>query len=70
MKSRGSEIYSAVRSGALAEPFNVAMLRRACPGWPEGTYHTFLGKHAEGNGKTTELFVRVRRGFYRCKISD
>ena len=65
MKEFGSEIYAAVRSGKLAQPFNAAMVKRACPGWAEGTYHTFLGKHAVGNNQTTELFVRVGRGEYR-----
>lgn len=65
MKEFASEIYAAVRSGKLAQPFNAAMVKRACPRWAEGTYHTFLGKHSVGNGHTTELFVRVGRGEYR-----
>ena len=70
MKEFASEIYAAVRSGRLAQPFNSAMLKQACPGWADGTYHTFPGKHAAGNGQTTELFIRVRRGFYRLKNSN
>jgi hypothetical protein len=69
MKEFGSEIYAAVRSGELVQPFSAAMVKRACPGWADRTYHTFLGKHAAGNGRTTELFIRVRRGFYRLKNS-
>jgi hypothetical protein len=69
MKEFGSEIYAAVHSGKLAEPFNAAMVKRACPGWAERTYRTFLGKHAVGNGQTTELFVRVGRGLYRLNRS-
>ena len=65
MKEFASDIYAAVRSGKLAQPFNAAMVKRACPGWAEGTYHTFLGKHSVGNGHTTELFVRIDRGKYR-----
>jgi hypothetical protein len=65
MKEFGSEIYAAVRSGKLREPFDAAMVKRACPGWAARTYHTFLGKHAVGSGKTTELFLRVERGQYR-----
>ena len=66
MKAFGSEIYVAVRSGQLGQPFNAAMVRKACPGWAERTYHTFLGKHAVGNpDSNTALFVRVSRGFYR-----
>jgi hypothetical protein len=63
----GSEIYAAVRSGNLAQPFTAAMVKRACPGWADRTYHTFLSKHAEGNGYTTQLFIRVARGSYRLR---
>jgi hypothetical protein len=65
MKEFGSEIFAAVRSGKLAEPFNAAMVKKACPGWADGTYRTFLGKHMVGNEHTTELFVRVEQGLYR-----
>ncbi len=65
MKAFGTEIYGAVRSGRLAEPLDSETVKKACPGWADATYHTFLGKHAVGNGKTTELFVRVSRGKYR-----
>lgn len=41
------------------------MVRKACPGWADRTYNTFLGKHAVGNGSESELFVRVERGLYR-----
>jgi hypothetical protein len=69
MKEFASEIYAAVRSGKLTEPFNAAMVKQACPGWAERTYHTFLAKHAVGNGQTTELFVRVGVGLYRLNRS-
>jgi hypothetical protein len=65
MKEFGSQIYAAVRSGRLAQPFDANMVRRACPGWADRTYNTFLSKHAVGNGKTTELFVRAGRGLYK-----
>ena len=69
MKKRANEIYEAVRQGRLSEPFGAKAVKLACPGWPEGTYRTFLPKHAEGNpGGFTELFVRVARGLYRCKV--
>jgi hypothetical protein len=48
-------------------PFNVAMLEQAGPGGAPKTYGVFLGKHAVGNGRTTEVFVRVVRGMYRTK---
>jgi hypothetical protein len=64
MKALASEIYAAVASGKLQEPFNAASVKAACPGWAEHTYFTFLGKHAVGNGQTTELFVRIGHGLY------
>jgi hypothetical protein len=67
MKIFASQIYDAVRSGKLSEPFNAAMVKRACPGWADNTYNVFLSKHAVGNGATTELFVRVAPGLYRLK---
>jgi hypothetical protein len=69
MKVFGSQIYDAVRSGKLKQPFTAAMVKRACPGWADRTYHTFLAKHAEGNGYTTELFIRVAPGSYELRNS-
>lgn len=69
MKAFGTEIYAAVLSGRLAEPFSAATVKEACPGWADRTYNVFLAKHAEGNGHTTELFVRVEPGSYRLKNS-
>jgi hypothetical protein len=66
MKEFASEIYAAVRSRRLAEPFDAYVVRCACPGWVDRTYHVFLSKHAIRNpGKDTELFVRVAPGLYR-----
>lgn len=70
MKEFASEIYAAVRSGRLREPFNARMVKDACPGWAENTYRVFLPKHAVGNGTTTELFVRVAPGSYRLIHSN
>jgi hypothetical protein len=70
MKKFATQIYNAVKAGRLAEPFNAAMVKRACPGWAEKTYTVFLSKHAVGNGSTTELFVRVSPGLYRLKNSN
>jgi hypothetical protein len=70
MKEFAAEIYDAVRLGKLKQPFDADAVKSACPGWANGTYHTFLGKHAVGNGKTTELFVRVGRGSYRIRNSN
>jgi hypothetical protein len=69
MKEFATQIHNAVKAGKLAEPFNAAMVKRACPGWAEKTYNVFLSKHAVGNGATTELFVRVSTGVYRLKKS-
>ncbi len=67
MKRLASEIYDAVKSGKLKQPFDATMVKAACPGWEQHTYFTFLGEHAVGNGQTTELFVKVSRGMYRVK---
>ena len=67
MKLFATDLYSAITRGTLKEPFNAAMAKQACPGWANRTYHTFLGKHAVGNGYTTELFERIGRGMYRWK---
>jgi hypothetical protein len=65
MKVFALQTYAAVRLGKLSQPFNAAMVRKACPGWADNTYNTFLGKYAVGNGKETERFVRVGRGLYK-----
>jgi hypothetical protein len=38
MKTFASQIYAAVHTGRLTQPFNAAMVRKACPGWAERTY--------------------------------
>ena len=59
MKAFASEVYEAVRSGKLAQPFSAEAVKRACPGWAEGTYRSFFNKHRVGNPTgMTELFVR------------
>jgi hypothetical protein len=59
MKAFASEVYEAVRSGKLAQPFSAEAVKRACPGWAEGTYRNFFNKHRVGNPTgITELFVR------------
>ncbi len=66
MRDFASQIYAAVRSRRLKEPFGPDDVRRACPGWAVATYTVFLSKHRVGNpGKTTELFERVDPGHYR-----
>ncbi len=58
-------IVAAVKSKELVEPFGIVAFRKACPQFGEGTYRTFLSKHAKDNGTTTELFERVSRGRYK-----
>jgi len=66
MKEVGTDIYEAVHSGRLTQPFSASSVREACPHWMRRTPSTFLAKHAVDNpGKNSELFVRVARGLYR-----
>ena len=69
MEEFGAQIYVAVRSGKLKEPFNAAMAKKACPGWPEKTYHAFFSEHAIANPEdNTPLFVRERRGLLSLNV--
>ena len=61
------QIRRAVAEGRLKEPFRAADVRRARVRCAASTPGTFLSKHCVGNGRTTELFVRVGRGLYRLK---
>ena len=71
MKEFATQTYAAVRMGKLAEPFDAAMVKRACRGWSERTYHIFFPKYAAGNpGRDSELLVRVARGSFRLKNSN
>lgn len=66
MKEFASDVYAAVRTGRLKEPFNGAAVKIACPGWAERTYFNFMPKHRRGNPSgTSELFERVAPGSYR-----
>jgi len=66
MRDFATQIYAAVRTGKLKEPFGPDDVRRACPGWASGSYPVFLIKHRVGNpGGTTELFQRIAPGRYR-----
>jgi hypothetical protein len=66
MKTFAMEIYRAVRSGKLKEPFNADMVRKACPGWADQTYNAFLPKHEVDNtGGNSGLFKRTSPGFYK-----
>ena len=59
-------IVKAVRGGSLIEPFTENDFRRVCPSFAEGTYRSFLHKHAVRNaGGNSELFVRVHPGQFK-----
>ncbi len=59
-------IRDAVRDGRLVEPFRAADVNKLLGTDWAGT---FLPKHCEGNGYTTEHFTRASRGLYRLKPS-
>jgi hypothetical protein len=41
------------------------MFKKACPGFADRTYKTFLPKHRKSNTtETSQLFIRVAPGFY------
>lgn len=66
MKRLASQIYAAVNSGKLTEPFDAEAVQRACPQWAVHTYGVFLPKHRVGNpGGHTELFEQVSVGLYK-----
>ncbi len=61
-----SNIVKAVKAGSLKEPLDSRAFRQKCPGFADGTYNVFLGKHALGNpGGNSELFERVAPGKFR-----
>jgi hypothetical protein len=65
----GAEVYAAVRSGKLTQPFSAESVKLACPGRSNGTYRNFFNKYRVGNPRgMTELFVR--RGSNRFEIID
>jgi hypothetical protein len=55
------QIRDAVQSGKVKEPFKSSDFHflRSSP--------SFISKHAVGNGKYTEYFIRVGRGRYKLK---
>jgi hypothetical protein len=53
-------IVEAVERGRLKEPFTEDDLRKACPGFGDGTYYAYLYKHRANNpGGHEEFFRRV-----------
>lgn len=68
-KAFASEIYAAVHSGKLAQPFSAESAKQACPGRSEATYRNFFKRHRVGNpGGMAELFVH--RGSNHFEIID
>ena len=57
-----------IDNSILKERFRGGNIIEACPELEHNTCRTFLSKHAEGKGNTTELFVRVSRGLYTLKL--
>jgi hypothetical protein len=54
-----AEVYEAVHSRELAQPFSAEAVKRCCPGYMEGTYRNFFKKHCVGNpSRMVELFAR------------
>ena len=68
-KTFASEVYAAVSSGKLAQPFSAETVKSACPGRSEATYRNFFKRHRVGNpGGMAELFVH--RGSNHFEIID
>lgn len=55
------QIKVAVRSGKVKEPFKSSDFHFL------SSSPSFISKHAVGNGKYTEYFIRVSRGLYKLK---
>ena len=71
MKAFASEVYAAVRSGKLAQPFSAETVKSACPGWADGAYRNFFNKHRVGNAcGMTELFVRRAAKQFEIIVSN
>ena len=67
MEEFGAQIYVAVIRQTQRKPFNAAMAKKACPGWPEKTYHAFFSQHAIGNPEDNTPHCPCAKdgGFYR-----
>lgn len=55
------QIRNAVRNGEVKEPFKSSDFHFL------SSSPSFISKHAVGNGKYTEYFIRVGRGTYKLK---
>ena len=55
------KIRDAIISGKVKEPFKSSDFHFL------SSSPSFISKHAVGNGKYTEYFIRVSRGLYRLK---
>jgi hypothetical protein len=58
------QIKDAVHSGKVKEPFKSSDFHFL------SSSPSFISKHAVGNGKYTEYFIRVERGIYKLKIEN
>lgn len=55
------QIRDAVQNGKVKEPFKSSDFQFL------GSSLSFISKHAVGNGKYNEYFIRVARGLYKLK---
>jgi hypothetical protein len=56
-----NQIRDAVQSGKVKEPFKSSVFHFL------SSSSSSISKHAVGNGKYSEYFIRVRRGMYKLK---
>lgn len=60
-KNLAQQIKDAVQSGKVKEPFKASDFHFL------NSSPSFISKHAVGNGKYSEYFIRVGRGTYKLK---
>jgi hypothetical protein len=60
-KNLAQQIKDAVQSGKVKEPFKSSDFHFL------NSSPSFISKHAVGNGKYSEYFIRVGRGTYKLK---
>jgi hypothetical protein len=67
MKQLASEIYAAVKSGNIGQPFNAAMLKRGVLDGRGRRIPYSLQSTLLATERPQSLFVQVSRGMYRIK---
>lgn len=62
-------IKEAIKLGKLNEPFTITDFKKACPGFAEATYSSFLSKHCIRNpGGYSIYFIKVKPGLYKLSL--